>query len=80
MATAVSVSQPNCIESGQRNSADEGRLSASPVSPARWRRACHVRWQRRPDAETGREQICILDVETGEIIAIVCSLFDVWFS
>lgn len=80
MAITVSGSQPNPLESGQRVRADRGRLTASPLSSGRWRRAYHVRWRRQADAETGREQICILDVETGEIIAIVCSLFDVWFS
>lgn len=80
MAIYVSGSPPNTFESGQRISADRGRLTASSISPARWRRACHVRWRRQPDAETGREQVCILDVDTGEVIAIVRSLFDVWFS
>lgn len=83
MAIYVSGDQHNHPESGQKL---EGRGSlvsahlASSAAPAQRRRVCHVRWQRQPDAETGRELICILEIETGEIIAIVRSLFDVWLS
>ncbi len=92
---AFAMAQDDMLERRQQASADIGGSpaggpagrspvlaspAASPASLARRRRACHIRWQRQPDAETGREQICILEVETGEIIAIVRSLFDVWFS
>lgn len=92
---AFTIAQDDMLERRQQASADIGgspaegsagrspTLASSTTSPAslvRRRRACHIRWQRQPDAETGREQICILEVETGEIIAIVRSLFDVWLS
>lgn len=92
---AFATAQDDMLESREQASADIGGSpaggatgrsplragpTASPASLARRRRACHIRWQRQPDAETGREQICILEVESGEIIAIVRSLFDVWFS
>ncbi len=38
----------------------------------------HVRWERQHNPETGESQLTILDVQTGEIIAIVRSLFDAW--
>jgi len=39
----------------------------------------HVRWERQHNPETGEVQLTILDIQTGEIIAIVRSLFDAWW-
>lgn len=64
--TRVPISQPaTALRQAQ------GRLFVSPR---------HVRWERQHDPETGEDQLRIVDVQTGEVIAIVRSLFDAWLS